>query len=135
MRLFTSITLILITISAYGQQDPDLLLDPNSIDSEMTKVMYRIGPKDIRTTSYSSGHPSAFELKLCDNCQKKVYQLEKNAHLLLNEEPLALADLAINLIKKKFDVIQLGIDRNKQSVTYLYLGGLSEASPMQLEQE
>jgi hypothetical protein len=88
--------------------------------------MYLISPKDIKTTSYEGGSPSSFDLKLCQDCRVKSYTLQTNAELLLNEQPLAIKDLAISLIKKKFNVIQLGIDRSTKTITYLYLGGISE---------
>jgi hypothetical protein len=100
--------------------------DPDLIDSSMMKVMYIISPKDIKTTSYKRGFPSSFDLKLCQDCRVKSYTLDTNAELLLNEQPLAIKDLAISLIKKKFNVIQLGIDRSTKAITYLYLGGISE---------
>ena len=92
----------------------------------MTRVMYLIGSKDIKTTSYQNGHPSTFELKLCIACKKKSYQLKASADLQINAQPLAIEDLAISLIKNKSDVIQLGIDRTNNTITYIYLGGISE---------
>jgi len=107
-------------------------IDPDLIDPEMTRVMYLIGPNDIKTTSYKSGHPSAFELKLCSACMKKTYQLKVGANLKIDAQPLAIEDLAINLIKKESEVIQLGIDRTTKTVTYIYLGGISELSTGEL---
>ncbi len=101
-------------------------IDPNLIDPEMTNVMYLISPDDIKTTAYQSGAPSSFNLKLCKACQIKSYSLKSGAELLINEQPLPISDLAIQLIKKQFDVIQLGIDRTNHTVTYLYLGGIDE---------
>jgi hypothetical protein len=108
------------------------LVDPDLIDSEMTQVMYLIGPKDIKTTSYQGGYPSNFNLKLCTACMPKPYKLEEGAELLLNEQPLDIKDLTISLIKKQFDVIQLGIDRTTRTVSYIYLGGISELSTGEL---
>tara|TARA_B110001454_G_C12434644_1_gene315104 strand:+ start:25 stop:438 length:414 start_codon:yes stop_codon:yes gene_type:complete len=108
------------------------LIDPNSIDPEMTSVMYLISPDDIKTTAYKSGAPSNFNLKLCKACQIKPYSLKIDAELLLNEQPLTINDLAIQLIKKQFDVIQLGIDRTTNTITYIYLGGISELSTGEL---
>lgn len=135
MRTLLTITFLLISSWSLAQTLNNSRIDPDLIDPEMSRVMYLIGPKDIRITSYRSGHPSAFELMLCEGCQKKEYQLAKDAELLLDEEVLAVKDLAINLIKKEFDVIQLGIDRSNRTVTYLYLGGLSESSAEELVQE
>jgi len=97
--------------------------------------MYLIGPDDLKTSAYKSGFPSAFNIKLCDNCQIKSYQLKNQAELLLNEQFLLLTDLTLTLIRKKFDVIQLGIDRSENTITYLYLGGISESSAEELAQE
>lgn len=108
-------------------------IDPNLIDPEMTNVMYLISPRDIKTTAYKGGFPNLFNLKLCKNCQIKPYTLKENAEILLNEQPLAIDDLAIQLIKQQFDVIQLGIDRKNSTVTYLYLGGISESSTGEIE--
>jgi hypothetical protein len=109
-------------------------IDPDSIDTEMTQVMYLISPNDIRANTYKNGYPSVFSITLCKTCQQKSYTLKDGADLLLNEQPLDLSDLTITLIKKKFDVIQLGIDRSDRSITYLYLGGLSEFSAKVQEQ-
>ena len=101
-------------------------IDPSSIDAEMVNVMYLISPNDMKTTAYKSGLPHSFDLKLCKNCQIKPYTLKDNAELLINEQPLAIGDLTIQLIKKKFDVIQLGINRSDNTISYLYLGGINE---------
>lgn len=135
MRLIATTLFLLINSWALAQTSNQGGIDPDLIDPEMTRVMYLIGAKDFRITSYHSGHPSAFELKLCQGCQSKNYQLAEQAELLLNGNPLALKDLTINLIKKKFDAIQLGIDRSNRTITYLYLGGLSESSAEELAQE
>lgn len=103
-------------------------IDPDLVDPEMTQVMYIINPNDIKTTSYRAGQPSTFDLKLCKACQIKSYKLKIDAELLNNGLPLAMQDLTIKLIKKKFDLIQLGIDRTNNTVTYIYLGGISELS-------
>ncbi len=135
MRSF--IITLLLTLSPWtlALQQNQVGIDPDLIDPEMTNVMYVIGAKDIKISAYSSGSPSALDLRLCNNCQVKSYQLADNAELLMNENPLLLSDLTIHLIKKKFDVIQLGIDRSKQTVSYLYLGGMSESSAEEIAQE
>lgn len=101
-------------------------IDPDLIDPEMTQVMYLISPRDIKTTAYKNSFPYSFNLKLCKICQIKSYNLKADAELLINEQPLVIDDLAIQLIKKKFDIVQLGIDRENHAITYLYLGGLNE---------
>jgi hypothetical protein len=126
MRLFSIFLLLFISSISFGAVVTPLGIDPDLIDREMSRVMYVINPNDIKIIAYKGGHPSAFTIKLCKNCQTKSYSLEKEAELLLNDQPLALKDLTITLIKKKFDVIQLGIDRSTRSITYLYLGGISE---------
>lgn len=126
MRLL-SFTLLLITSSACFAQVPSTGIDPDSIDSEMTKVMYRIAPNDLKTIAYSNGAPSVLAIKLCEACKIKSYTLQKEAGLLLNEQPLLLKNLTVALIKKNFDSIQLGINRTDKTVTYLYLGGIKEA--------
>lgn len=127
--------LVLISSSPLAQVDSTSSVDPDLIDVEMTHVMYRIAPSDLKTTAYQDGSPSAFNLKLCKTCFIKSYSLIKDAEILLNEHPLALKDLTISLIKKKFDVIQLGIDRSNKTVTYLYLGGISELNTKKQAQE
>jgi len=135
MRLFSKFLLLFISSVSFGAVVSPLGIDPDLIDSAMVRVMYVINPNDIKATAYQGGHPSVFTIKLCKGCQTKSYSLEKEAELLLNEQPLALKDLTITLIKKKFDVIQLGIDRSRKSITYLYLGGISELSAEELAQE
>jgi hypothetical protein len=127
----------MLFISSLSIADPSKLngIDPDLIDSQMTRVMYLINPKDIKTTSYQGGFPSSFDIKLCQGCKIKSYTLETNAELLLNEQPLAIKDLAVSLIKKKFEVIQLGIDRSAKTITYLYLGGISELDAQARAQE
>ncbi len=134
MRLF-SFSLILASFISLAQVPAAIANDPDLVDIEMSKVMYIITPDDIAISAYQGGHPSVLKLKLCQGCQIKPYALIGNAELLLNGQPLALKDLTIALIKKKFDVIQLGIDRSNKTVTYLYLGGISESSAEELAQE
>ncbi len=128
---------ILLTLSpwsfAIGQNQ--VQLDPDLVDPEMTQVMYVISPNDIKVATYRNGAPASLDLKLCDNCQIKRYRLADNAELLINERPLLLTELTLELIKKQFDAIQLGIDRSKQTISYLYLGGLSESSAEEYAQE
>lgn len=134
MRLFTLFFLLLIHSMSFAQ-DKGNAIDPDLIDIEMIKVMYLIDANDLKISAYRQGHPSEFNIKLCQACQVKTYSLKEEAELLLNEQPLALEDLTITLIKKKFDAIQLGIDRSNKTVTYLYLGGISESSAEELAQE
>jgi hypothetical protein len=126
MRLLTLTIMLFISLHSLAELTISKGIDPDLVDSKMTQVMYMISPKDIKITSYTGGFPSSLDLKLCNACMIKSYSLKSNAELLLNEQPLAIKDLAINLIKKKFDVIQLGIDRSTKAITYLYLGGISE---------
>lgn len=134
MRSLTLYLMLLVSSISSAQIKPSAI-DPDLVDVEMVKVMYQIAPKDLKTRTYQQGVPSEFNIKLCSHCQIKPYSLIKDAELLLNEQPLALEDLTITLIKKKFDVIQLGIDRSNKTVTYLYLGGISESSAEELAQE
>jgi len=135
MRLFSFILLLAIGSTSLAQNTESTAIDPDLIDVEMTKVMYIIPPNDLKISTYDRGQPAAFNLKLCKTCQVKPYSLQDNAELLLHEQVLALKDLTITLIKKKFDVIQLGIDRGNKTITYLYLGGLSESSAEEIAQE
>lgn len=132
MRSLTLSLMLLFSSLSSAELDISNSIDPNLIDPEMTQVMYLIGKNDVKTTSYKSGHPSAFELKLCTTCMKKTYLLKIGADLKIDAQPLAIEDLAINLIKKKFDVVQLGIDRTTNTITYIYLGGISELSTGEL---
>jgi len=134
MHSFNLLLLLLIGSISFAQVNSSEI-DPDLVDVEMVKVMYQVAPSDLKTRSYQQGVPSEFNIKLCPHCQIKPYSLNKDAELLLNAQPLALEDLTITLIKKKFDVIQLGIDRSNKSVTYLYLGGISESSAEELAQE
>lgn len=128
--------ILLITSSAcFAQVATPAGLDPDLIDAEMAEVMYRIAPSDLKTIAYHKGSPSVFNIKLCQACQIKPYTLEKRAELLLNDQTLALEDLTIALIKKKFNSIQLGINRITKTVTYLFLGGTGELSASELRAE
>ncbi|MFT4907392.1 MAG: hypothetical protein ACI978_001474 [Oleispira sp.] len=128
--------ILLITSSAcFAQMATPTGLDPDLIDPEMADVMYRIAPSDLKTISYQNGSPSVFNIKLCQACQIKPYRLEKGAEILLNDQTLALKDLTVALIKKKFNSIQLGINRSTKTVTYLFLGGTGELSASELRAE
>ena len=84
MRSF--IIALLLTLSPWSfalQQNPKGI-DPDLIDPEMTNVMYVVSANDLKISAYSSGSPSAFDLRLCNNCRVKTYQLADNAELLLN---------------------------------------------------
>lgn len=135
MHLFYTTLLLIISYTGFAQVANTANIDPDLIDAEMTRVMYNIAPGDLKTSVYKNGYPSAFNLKLCQACKIKTYTLEQGAELLLNEQALELKNLTTTLIKKKFDVIQLGIDRTNKTVTYLYLGGISELSAEDLGQE
>lgn len=135
MRIFSIFLLFLISSSAFAQKAALAGIDPDLIDPEMTQVMYLINPKDFKTNTYHNSFPSSFKIKLCQACQIKSYSLIEGAELLLNEKSLALKDLTVALIKNKFDVIQLGIDRSNKTVTYLYLGGISELNDKDRAQE
>lgn len=95
MRFFTTIILLLLSNLTLSQTQGEI--DPDTVDPEMMNVMYLISKDDIRITSYRSGHPSEFELKLCARCQRKKYQLASEAELLINGNPLVLKDLTLNL--------------------------------------
>lgn len=127
MRSLILLSLLTFSFFSFAETATTQGIDPDSIDPEMTQVMYLIGPDDLRITSYQGGHPSSFELKLCDVCRLKTYKLKSGAALLLNEKPLEMKQLAISLMKKSFDVIQLGINRPANTITYLYLGGINES--------
>ena len=136
MRSFFSLMLFL-TASSTGlaQVAHTALIDPDLIDADMTQVMYLVTPNDLTTKAYKNGTPAIFDIKLCQTCQIKSYRLRDHAELLLNEQPLALKDLTITLIKKKYDIIQLGINRTNKTITYLYFGGISESSAEESDQE
>ena len=135
MRLFSFFLLLIIGSTSLPALANTTQIDPDLVDVEMIHVMYLISPSDLKTSNYKDGFPSVFNIKLCQSCQIKPYQLKDQAELLLHEQPLALKDLTIALIKKKFDEIQLGIDRSNKTVTYLYLGGISESTTEELLQE
>lgn len=135
MRLLSLFLLLIASHSGFAQELKLSSIDPDLVDAEMTRVMYIISPNDIRISTYKNGFPSVFTIKLCDNCQQKVYTLKDAAELLLHEQPLALEDLTRILLKKSFKKIQLGIDRSNRTITYLYLGGINESSTQELAQE
>jgi hypothetical protein len=135
MRLLSLFLLLIASHSGFTQEVKSSGIDPDSVDAEMTRVMYIISPSDIKISSYKNGTPSIFTIKLCGNCQQKAYTLKDVAELLLHEQPLALQDLTPTLIKKSFKKIQLGIDRSNKTITYLYLGGINESSVQELAQE
>lgn len=135
MRLFSFIPLLITGAVSLTQVARATDIDPDLVDVEMIQVMYLISPNNLKTSIYKDGFPSVFNIKLCQTCQIKPYQLKDQAELLLHGQPLALKDLTITLIKKKFDKIQLGINRSNKTVTYLYLGGISESSAEELLQE
>jgi hypothetical protein len=118
-----------------SQAAQPLEIEPDLIDAEMTLVMYRIEPNSLKTIAYKNGYPSTLNIKLCQACRIKPYTLEINAEILLNEQPLALEDLSIELIKKNYDSVELGLNRSTQAVTHLYLGGISELDAKARAQE
>ena len=135
MHLFSFILLLIAGSVSLTQGARATDIDPDLVDVEMIQVMYLISPNDLKTSIYKDGSPSVFNIKLCPTCQIRSYQLKDQAELLLHDQPLALKDLTITLLKKKFDEIQLGINRSNKTVTYLYLGGISESSAEELLQE
>lgn len=135
MRSFISATLLLFGLIGFVQPAISSGVDPDLIDPEMVNVMYLISPNDLQANSYSNGYPSSFNIKLCEACSIKSYSLAANSEILFNAQPLLLKDLTISLLKKNFDVIQLGINRKDKTITYLYLGGISELSAEELKQE
>ncbi|MFT4764043.1 MAG: hypothetical protein ACI9OH_001136 [Oleispira sp.] len=130
-----SFILLIASSACFAQVPTPAGIDPDLIDEEMAEVMYRVTPSDLKTLAYHNGSPSVFNIKLCQACQIKPYTLEKGAELLLNDQTLALKDLTVALIKKKFNSIQLGINRSTKTVTYLFLGGTGELSASELRAE
>lgn len=126
---------LFISTTCQAELSINSLVDPDSIDPEMSQVMYTINTQDIKVQQYNNGVPSSFYLKLCNTCRVKVYQLVNNAPLLLNERAIKIEDLAISLIKKGFRTVQLGIDRTSGTISYLYLGGVNELNSKPLAQE
>lgn len=120
---------VFINLNSYADASANSLVDPDSIDPEIEQVMYIIEPTDLKVHQYSNGIPSSFNVKLCNVCQTKTYAFAKDSSLLLNEISLEIDDLAISLIKKNFNKIQLGIDRSNGTISYLYLGGINELTP------
>lgn len=135
MRSFFTVLLLVLIPTAFIHASDYSGLDPDSVDPEMTQVMYKIAPSDIKTAAYKNGIPSRFNIKLCKSCKINQYSFPDNSEVLLHGQPLNIKHLTIHLIKKKFNVIQLGINRNNKSVSYLYLGGISESNAEELIQE
>lgn len=133
MRLLILFILFSFNSLSFAEPVKPTGIDPDLIDPEMTQVMYLIEPNDIKITAYNGGHPSDFQLNLCDNCQLKSYRLEPGALLRLNGRPLEIEDLTISLIKKSFENIQLGIDRPTKTISYLYLGAVREPGAGEFE--
>lgn len=124
-----------ISTYCYADLSANNLIDPDSIDPDMSQVMYRIDAKNLKIQQYSNGAPSAFTLKLCNTCKMKTYKLAESPSLLLNEAPLKIGDLATSILKKGFTEIQLGINRTNGTISYLYLGGVSELNTHNSTQE
>lgn len=132
MRSLSIFLLLLISSSSFAQKAVLMEIDPDSIDPEMVRVAYIISIDDLNIQSYSNGIPSALSLKLCNRCKIKTYKLAKSLPLLLNEKPLKADDLTAALLKKVVDEIELGIDRANGTISYLFLGGISESNTNRL---
>lgn len=109
------------------------LVNPDSLDPSMPIVSYLISTDNISITSYSKGSPSHFAVTLCNNCKEKTYSLAPSATLRTFRQPLDKSELTINLLKKKFSKVRLGIDREKSEIIYLHLGASAddEITPQQ----
>lgn len=132
MRSLSIFLLLLISSSSFAQKTVLMEIDPDSIDPEMVRVAYIISIDDLNIQSYSNGIPSTLSLKLCNRCKIKTYKLAKSLPLLLNEKPLKADDLTAALLKKVVDEIELGIDRANGTISYLFLGGISESNTNRL---
>lgn len=53
---------------------------------------------------------------------EKTYKISDSAVLELSRKPLKRSDLTIELMKKEFNKIRIGIDRTKGEIIYLRLG-------------
>ncbi len=111
------------------------LVDPDSLDPSMPVVSYLIPTHSVKIASYKQGAASHLSVMLCYNCQEKTYPLASSVILKSFRQPLDRSELTINLLKKNFDQVRLGINRMKGEIIYLHLGASinDELSPDQKE--
>jgi hypothetical protein len=134
--LFLFLTSILhssVSFSSTADLDNEKV-DPDNIDPTMPFVIYNIGPKDLSIASYRQGKPSHFTLLLCKRCKEKIYKLNPEAQLMLNQQAITKSDLAFIVMKKNFNYITLTINRSTSSIDFLTFDAVrkSEFEPLQL---
>lgn len=116
-KILNALCFTLLAMSQYSYS----LVDPDSLDPSMPVVSYLIPAADMKIESYRQGKPSHLSLILCPNCIEKTYKISDNAVLELSRAPLKKDQLTIQLMKKEFSKIRVGIDRTKQEIIYLRL--------------
>jgi hypothetical protein len=122
------------SISFSSTADLDIKkVDPDNIDPAMPFVIYNIGPKDLSIASYRNGTPSHFTLLLCKRCKEKTYKLNPQAQLMLNQQDITKSDLALIVMKKKFNYITLTINRSTSSIDFLTFDAVRKAEFEQLQ--
>lgn len=117
-KILTTLCFTLLALSQYSHA----LVDPDSLDSGLPVVSYLIPADNMKIESYAQGKPSHLRLVLCRNCMEKTYKISDSAVLELSRKPLKRSDLTIELMKKEFNKIRIGIDRTKGEIIYLRLG-------------
>lgn len=119
MKYLFAITLYLLFSTSYAS---DALIDPDSIDSSMAIVEYIVPTDNLKITGYRLGSPSKLQVKLCKRCEKKIYELDRSAELVLLNQTLDKAALAEVLLRKEHPLLRLVINRRKGMITYLHIG-------------
>lgn len=117
-KILTTLCFVLITFSSYSYS----LVDPDSLNPSLPVVSYLIPSADMNIESYRQGTPSHLRLILCRNCMEKTYKISENAVLESSQNELKKGQLTVQLMKKEFAKVRVGIDRTKGEIVYLRLG-------------
>ncbi|MGK0248109.1 MAG: hypothetical protein ACI910_000837 [Oleispira sp.] len=134
LLLFFLSSILHSSVSFSSTADLDIKkVDPDNIDPTMAFVIYNIGPKDLSIASYRDGKPSHFTLLLCKRCKEKIYKLNPDAQLMLNQQAITKSDLALIVMKKNFNYITLTINRSTSSIDFLTFDAVRKAEFKQLQ--
>jgi hypothetical protein len=114
MKLLTH--LFILALSVFSSATSSAEKDP-----EMRKVSYTLPPNAFSIASYKAGTPSAFKVTLCSSCQQTVMELSKDAGLFRDKTRLTGQAFTEIALKKQFAVVRLGINRDKNQITFVNL--------------
>ena len=90
-------------------------------DAAMRSVSYSLAPTSVSISSYQTGKPASMKIQTCATCDPQVVDLATGVQLMSDTKTLNGKSFIESFHKKDFEMIRLGINREKQQITYINL--------------